>query len=1092
MGEHIIKREGKSIRVYFLFIIVLFGYYMPSHAQLPDFTLDVQKQDESCINNGSLTFTTQGTDPLASVLYTVYKFPNLTVPISVLGTNFLGGLGAGQYKVKAAQILNTLSNEKEQNITINQVSIPFSYAITVTNQNCSQGAQITINTTSGTATQFEIISGPLTRPLQSSNIFSNLPAGTYNIKAYDSCGEGLVTTYTLSLTNSGLSISDPIVEQAAVPDCSVISISNTISSSEGSSISYPITVMYTIHLPDGTGNIVITDLFSTGNPANLEIEKIISTYGAAPFTYDILITDNCGSVYQKNGMTVDPSPVVDYAAVPTPCGQKYLKLQVSNFVPPYNLTFINPPTGFNPMAYNASHPGPFSTSSVDYGSELNTLPEGTYIISVTDACGRTGNVTAEIVNDDKDAEAAARNNGCFAVLGRITVNVPDRDIIAARVLVAPAEYTAPLPHIVTGFITNGRLILNNVPIGSYEIEITDQCNIVHIVQVEVPPFVQRPFAAEFRPDCASGNAAVKFWSKNAPLTEASVTAAPAAFQPTLPYNATSAIDSGELYLDNLPQGNYTFTGKDGCGIIEAVSITISGVQDDANSFTFLPYCGSFDIDMNDNTALTGAKYWLQRQNPNTGVWGHPATGSMYTEGELPSDTDSQSLTNNQITHNFTIDGDFRIVRSFESFGSGEDKKLCLKTLGEFSYSMDLTITNAYSLSCTGNPDDILIVAENGLEPYTYSITSKDGQPFAINNGNNPVFSGLAPGSYDFMVHDSCTNNRPISLNISTLPPLVDAVNPDDIVICAEGQATNQPFNLRSRDTQILNGQSPALYTVTYHLSQADADNNINPQPDVINNTINNQQIFARIVHNSIPICHKVVAFRLKVSTPPVIVMPKQYYICGGNGSVTLEANAGHDTYAWSTGATTRSITVTTPGIYTLDVTDSGCSKRQTITVSPSEKPSITEIETIDWTVDDNSITIVAGGAGSYLYSLDGGPFQRSNVFENLPIGMYTVTVKDEFGCGEISEDVVLLNYPKFFTPNGDGQNEKWRIKFSTFEPNLQIYIFDRYGKLITGFTGEGEGWDGTLNGKPLPSTDYWFVVERESGIVYKGHFSLIR
>jgi len=221
-------------------------------------------------------------------------------------------------------------------------------------------------------------------------------------------------------------------------------------------------------------------------------------------------------------------------------------------------------------------------------------------------------------------------------------------------------------------------------------------------------------------------------------------------------------------------------------------------------------------------------------------------------------------------------------------------------------------------------------------------------------------------------------------------------------------------------------------------------------------------------------------------------MPKQYYICGGNGSVTLEANAGHDTYAWSNGATTRSITVTTPGIYTLDVTNNGCNTQQTITVSPSEKPSITEIETIDWTVDDNSITIVAAGAGSYLYSLNGGSFQRSNVFENLPIGMYTITVKDEFGCGDVSEDVVLLNYPKFFTPNGDGQNEMWRIKFATFEPNLQIYIFDRYGKLITGFTGEGEGWDGTLNGKPLPSTDYWFVVERESGIVYKGHFSLIR
>jgi gliding motility-associated-like protein len=1080
------------MRKYLLLAILLIVWYMPLHAQLPDFTLQVQKQDESCINNGSLTFTTEGTNPLANVLYTVYKFPNLSVPVSVLGTNFLGGLGAGQYKVKAAQILNTLSNTKEQDITINQISIPFSYAILVSNQNCNQGAQITINTTSGTATQFEIISGPVTRPLQTTNVFSGLPAGTYNIKAYDNCGEGLVTTYTLSLSNSGLSISDPVIEQAAVPDCGVISVSNTISSSEGSSISYPIAVTYTIHPPDGSQDIVIPDTITLGDPVNLEIEKTIATYGAIPFTYDIVITDNCGTIYQNNGLAVNPAPVIDYAAVPTPCGQKYLRLQVFNFVPPYQINFVNAPAGFNPVIYNLQHPGPFVGSSVEYGSDLNTLPEGTYVISMTDACGRTGNINAEIVNDDKDAQAVGRNNGCFAVLGRITINVPDRNIIAARVLIAPSEYSSPLPHIVSGFINNGRVILNNVPVGSYEIEVTDQCNIIHIVQVQVPPFIQRPFDAEFLPDCASGNAAVKFWSKNAALTEASITAAPVAFGQNLPYIATSAINSGELYLDNLPQGNYTFSGKDACGIIESVSITISGLQDDSNSFTLLPYCGSFDIDMNDNTPLTGAKYWLQRQNAGTGVWGHPATGNTYTEGELPSSTNSMALTNNQVTHNFTIAGKFRILRSFQSYGLGNEEKLCLKILGDFSYSMDLGITNAYSLNCTGNPDDILIVAENGLEPYTYSITSKDGQPFVHNNGNNPVFTGLAPGSYEFMVHDSCTNNRPIILNISTLPSLVNAATPGDIVICANGQTINQAFNLRSRDTQILNGQSPGLYTVTYHLSQADADNNINPQPDTIYNTINNQQIFARVVHNSITICHQVVTFRLKVSAPPVIVMPTQYYICNGNGSVMLEADAGHDTYTWSTGATTRSITVTAPGIYTLDVTKNGCTTRQSITVSPSEAPSITEIKTIDWTVDANSITITAGGTGSYLYSLNGGPFQQSNIFENLPIGMYKVTVKDEFGCGDDSEDVVLLNYPKFFTPNGDGQNEKWRIKFASHEPDLQVYIFDRYGKLITGFPGDAEGWDGTLNGKNLPSTDYWFVVERESGIVYKGHFSLIR
>ena len=95
-------------------------------------------------------------------------------------------------------------------------------------------------------------------------------------------------------------------------------------------------------------------------------------------------------------------------------------------------------------------------------------------------------------------------------------------------------------------------------------------------------------------------------------------------------------------------------------------------------------------------------------------------------------------------------------------------------------------------------------------------------------------------------------------------------------------------------------------------------------------------------------------------------------------------------------------------------------------------------------------------------------------------------------CGEVVKEVVLLNYPNFFTPNGDGVHDKWRIEYAIREPNIKINIFDRYGKLITVFGANSEGWDGTLNGNPLPSTDYWFVVEREDGRQLKGHFAMLR
>jgi gliding motility-associated-like protein len=107
-------------------------------------------------------------------------------------------------------------------------------------------------------------------------------------------------------------------------------------------------------------------------------------------------------------------------------------------------------------------------------------------------------------------------------------------------------------------------------------------------------------------------------------------------------------------------------------------------------------------------------------------------------------------------------------------------------------------------------------------------------------------------------------------------------------------------------------------------------------------------------------------------------------------------------------------------------------------------------------------------------------------------GEYTVYVKDLNGCGTVKSPFVLLNYPKYFTPNGDGYNDTWHIEFSNFEPNFIVTIFDRFGKLITRLKSAGPGWDGMYNGQTLTSTDYWFVVDRQDGTIFKGHFSLKR
>jgi gliding motility-associated-like protein len=90
---------------------------------------------------------------------------------------------------------------------------------------------------------------------------------------------------------------------------------------------------------------------------------------------------------------------------------------------------------------------------------------------------------------------------------------------------------------------------------------------------------------------------------------------------------------------------------------------------------------------------------------------------------------------------------------------------------------------------------------------------------------------------------------------------------------------------------------------------------------------------------------------------------------------------------------------------------------------------------------------------------------------------------------------LVIDYPPFFTPNGDGFNDTWNIIGLQDQPESKIYIFDRYGKLIKQLSPAGAGWDGRLNGADLPSTDYWFTIEYLENAqqkTFKAHFSMIR
>ena len=173
--------------------------------------------------------------------------------------------------------------------------------------------------------------------------------------------------------------------------------------------------------------------------------------------------------------------------------------------------------------------------------------------------------------------------------------------------------------------------------------------------------------------------------------------------------------------------------------------------------------------------------------------------------------------------------------------------------------------------------------------------------------------------------------------------------------------------------------------------------------------------------------------------------------------------------------------------------DYSCFETATLTITLSSPPEITEIIVRDLT-SNNSITVLPNNP-NHLYSIDGINYQSSNEFQNIWAGEYTVYVKDTLEvCVEANDKVYVLTYPKFFTPNGDGYNDFWKIKYAVFQFSVDVEIYDRFGKLLASFNKNSPGWDGKLNGQELPSTDYWFKVTRISDkkTIHKGHFSLKR
>ncbi len=438
---------------------------------------------------------------------------------------------------------------------------------------------------------------------------------------------------------------------------------------------------------------------------------------------------------------------------------------------------------------------------------------------------------------------------------------------------------------------------------------------------------------------------------------------------------------------------------------------------------------------------------------------------------------------------------------------------------------ELNTDNIFDFDLESKTDEIL----NGQNPaqfvVTYHNTLGDAQ-----TGSSALVSPFTNVTNPQQIFVNITNTTTgcdistVSFNIEVQESAVANMPVNDYVICDyldENDGIGQ-FDLTTQDVEIMGPTQTTGFTVTYYESLANAEAGVDQIPTLYENLSGNPLVIYARVDNDNTTCYETTMLTLLVELRPIFDIENSYIYCvdSPGGVVTTVFAPVIDTglnildysFVWvETGdpalvlGTNSSFVPPQAGSYEVLVINlsTGCEETATTQVIQSSPPDVEATVTTLAFADVHVIEAIAIGDGEYEFSLDGGPWvtnspnTNSYTFTDVSLGEHEITARDINGCGESSVMVMVMDYPLFFTPNGDGYHDTWNIVGISNQVDAKIYIFDRYGKLLKQLSPTAIGWDGTFNGADLPSSDYWFIVnyrEPSDDIQkeFKAHFTLKR
>ncbi len=326
----------------------------------------------------------------------------------------------------------------------------------------------------------------------------------------------------------------------------------------------------------------------------------------------------------------------------------------------------------------------------------------------------------------------------------------------------------------------------------------------------------------------------------------------------------------------------------------------------------------------------------------------------------------------------------------------------------------------------------------------------------------------------------------------------------------------KPVITKTADTTICSNSSVQLNAsggTNYTWSPAATLNNANIANPLATPTAPVTKYFVTVTNNNVNTCSNTDSVKITLRPAPVFTVSPSRSTCFG--TVVQLSAAGGDSYLWSPANLVSNATignpVTTPGTttnYSVIITESSCNMSSTlfttVTVNPVPNVNATSSNDIDCSIDFTNLS--ASGASQYNWS---PPTGLSSTGIANPVAKPTVTTQyvvkgnNAFGCSDSAVVIVAVTktgesgyfMPNSFTPNGDGLNDCFGIKFWGVVEQLDFSIYNRYGEKVFYSNNPAVCWNGKYKTeKPEPGNYVYYIKAKTfcGNVVRKGNVVLIR